>query len=394
MTRDLRNPLASAPLVEPEEPTLHAIFHHPLPLDPSRPVASALRPVKMLEAFRDAGYSVDVVAGYAAERRAASEAVVRRLAEGKRYDFMYSESSTLPTLLTEPSRVPTRPSVDFGLMHACQRAGVPVGLFYRDMYWMFPQFKQKYGAVTRRVIEQFYRYDLRRYVSLVDRLYVPSGEMGRVVPLVDQARVTELPPGHDTSVIPTATASPGTLRLLYVGGTGSHYEMGELFKAVEGLDGVTLTICTREADWRTYSSARAEALPPNIAVAHADGTDLDAQYANADVALVFVAPEAYWSFAAPFKLYEYLGKGKPVIASAGTLAARFIESSGSGWSVPYGAAPLRTLLEELRRNPDHVAKRALASRSIAPAHRWESRARTVIDDMRTLRKGAAPVVEV
>lgn len=40
--------------------------------------------------------------------------------EGIKYDFLYSESSTEPTLLTEKNHIPLYPFLDFGFLKYCK----------------------------------------------------------------------------------------------------------------------------------------------------------------------------------------------------------------------------------------------------------------------------------
>ena len=90
----------------------------------------------------------------------------------------------------------------------------------------------------------------------------------------------------------------------------------------------------------------------------------------------------------PVKLYEYLGRGKPVIASQGTLAAEVVGAAGAGWTLPYDAAALCGLLRRLLQHPQEVAEAAGRARQARQEHTWLSRARTVAQDMQAVRAGA------
>ena len=76
--------------------------------------ARMVRPRKMIQAFRDIGYEVFPVTGYAAERKEKIAEVKRMIRAGERFDFMYAEASTMPMLLTQPHHFPTHPFLDFG----------------------------------------------------------------------------------------------------------------------------------------------------------------------------------------------------------------------------------------------------------------------------------------
>jgi len=139
------------------------IFHHPLPIVDNGRSGSQVRPYQMLQAFRSLGLDVEVIAGYAAERSQRSQRVREQLRKGRRFSFVYSESSTLPTLLTEPSHMPISPKVDFGLLIEMRATGIPIGLYYRDVNWRFAHFRGMANWYKRAVMIPFYKYDWRQY---------------------------------------------------------------------------------------------------------------------------------------------------------------------------------------------------------------------------------------
>ena len=133
-----------------------------------------------------------------------------------------------------------------------------------------------------------------------------------------------------------------------------------------------------------------EAADGRIDVVHGSGQELEALYERADACVLFVEPDPYREFAAPVKLYEYLGHGKPVIASAGTLAAETVAACGAGWTPPYDAAELTGLLRRLLAAPDAVEEAAGRARQARAEHTWLRRANTVVEDMRAVRAGELP----
>lgn len=116
---------------------MRLIFHIPLKIDRNDPSASQIRPQKLMTAFAELGWEMDVVEGSARDRKQQITKIKRKIRQGVHYDFVYSESSTMPTLLTEPHHLPTHPCLDFGFMAYCKRHGIPVGLFYRDIHWQY-----------------------------------------------------------------------------------------------------------------------------------------------------------------------------------------------------------------------------------------------------------------
>ena len=88
------------------------IYHHPLPLTEGATSASGIRPVQMKHAFEKVGYEVWDVTGFTKERVQRAADVRHALRRGIRFDFCYSESSTMPMSMTNPTHLPTRPFLD------------------------------------------------------------------------------------------------------------------------------------------------------------------------------------------------------------------------------------------------------------------------------------------
>ena len=103
------------------------IYHIPNYINPEGNSGSSLRPRKMLEAFKSIGYEVDYVMGYAEDRKKQIDNIKQNIKNGVKYEFMYSESSTMPTLLTEKNHLPTHPFLDFGFMKFCKKNGIKIG---------------------------------------------------------------------------------------------------------------------------------------------------------------------------------------------------------------------------------------------------------------------------
>jgi len=111
----------------------------------------------MRQAFTDIGYRVMEVSGYAAERRQAMRRVRAAIAACDVPAFVYGENATIPNALTEPRHLPPHPLLDLSFFRDCQRAGAPVGIFYRDIYWRFRQFRQGINPILEAGLQATYR---------------------------------------------------------------------------------------------------------------------------------------------------------------------------------------------------------------------------------------------
>lgn len=80
--------------------------------------------MKMIEAFKECGYEVVVVEGYGKERKRQIKEIKSNILKGVKYDFLYSESSTMPTLLTEKNHLPLYPFLVFHFLRFARNMGL------------------------------------------------------------------------------------------------------------------------------------------------------------------------------------------------------------------------------------------------------------------------------
>ena len=364
------------------------IFHAPFPLQPDRVAASMLRPLAMRRAFADLGYRVMNVTGYAAQRRRAMTRVRAALAAGARIEFVYSENATIPNALTEPRHLPVHPLLDVAFFRHCRRSGVPVGVFYRDVYWRFPRFREGINPVLEAGLQAAYRSELMAFERVGLHLFLPSQAMARHVPHVDPVRMSALPPGAP-DVAATRRDSDGwddggdedgkELELLFVGVLQDNYRLDACLRAVSATPGTRVTLCVRQETWETSRDHYAPLLPAGRAqVVHRSGAELEPLYRRADLGVLFTEPNPYWDFAVPYKLYEYLAHELPVIAVHGTQTGRLVEEMGIGWVLSYDAGALGDLLRHLREAPEEIEAVRRRMREVLPDQTWQARARTVV----------------
>lgn len=355
------------------------IYHAPYPLNRQATSASGIRPVQMRDAFEANGYDVWEVTGTPQERRQLIKKIRQAIENGQSFDFLYSESATIPTMLAGQKHFPPHPFLDVALFKHCARNAIPTSLFYRDIYWAFDSYLDLVKPGIAHAMRQLYRYDLRWYAKYVDLLYLPSEKMADYVPVYPQSRTKALPPG--AQIKDPEHSDTGTINMLYIGGVGEHYKLHEAVRAVASTPGASMTICTRENEWEKVKEQYEPLMDDSIRVVHRSGDGLAELYAQADVCSLFVDPGEYRSFAAPVKLYEYVGYGLPVISSAGTHAADFVQDNHCGWSVDYSAEALSDLLARLSSAPQELATMTSSVKVARQNHTWLARAAQVADDM-------------
>lgn len=349
------------------------IYHVPYPLNFQATNGSGIRPVKMYQAFVDAGYEVLLISGYAKERRQLIKEARQRILAGEKFAFLYSESATIATSLTEKKHLPPHFFLDFSFFKFCQKNGIKGGVFYRDIYWAFDTYLKLVKPPVARIMRMLFRYDLYQYNRTLSKIFLPSLEMGKFVPIVKPDMFTALPPGcpENDSAFPTEKLS-----ILYIGGVGEHYKLHKLLEAVKTLPNVELTICTGKAGWEAISHEYQPFLAPNITVVHESGDGLIPLFAKANVCSLVMEPDEYREFAVPIKLFDYLGNLKPVLASTKTLAGKFVAENHCGWVVDYSVTAIREKLTELAELR-WVASMQEQVKVTRDANTWTARARQV-----------------
>lgn len=351
------------------------IFHVPFRLNPDATSASGIRPMRMRRAFEALGYDVLEVSGRHRERRSQMRAIRKRILAGLPVKFVYSEASTAPTGLGEKVTPATSLTRDVKFLRFCRRSGIPVGLFYRDIYWRDQEYANRVGRVLAALMRWRYHADLRGYRNAVDRIFVPSMRMAREIPHIDPRKCAALPPASDIVDVPEAI-DPATM--FYVGALGHYYKLHEAVRAFESVDGAVFTLCTSAALWEKERGGYTDLMTSgSTRVVHASGKELEPLYADSALGCLFMAPIEYREFAAPMKLYEYLGHGRPIVATEGSLAAQFVEQNDVGWVLPYSAVALRDLVEHLRAHPSDYRVKAERARIVRNQHTWSARASQV-----------------
>lgn len=352
------------------------IFHLPYKIDYNRPSGTNIRPQKLIKTFKNIGYEVELIEGYGKERKNKIKELKKKIKSGIKYEFLYSESSTMPTLLTEKHHLPLYPFLDFNFFKFCKKNRIKIGLFYRDIYWKYDFYKKAVGKIKSKFSEIFYKYDLKKYNELLDILFLPSLKMKRKLPEIDKETIS-LPPGLEKRKLKRKEQFKSKLlNLLYVGGVGDEYSLEKLFQAIRNLK-VNLTICARRNEWEKNYFKYEPLLISNINIIHKSGKELEKEYLKSDICLLFFPPSEYRSFAMPLKLFEYIQHKKTIIATKDTAAGDLIKRNNIGWVVDYKVEELIKLISVILKNREVLEKKEKNINEIYEEHTWQARAKKI-----------------
>lgn len=357
------------------------IYHVPYPITNETNSASAIRPRKMLEAFENNFDEVFVISGYGKERKKKFKELKKRVEAGIHYEFMYSENSTTPNLLTEKSHIPYYPFLERNIFRFCNKHGIPIGLFYRDIYWKFPVYKQKLDILKKYIMLPLYKYDLCIYNKYISIMYLPSREMGEYVDFKGTKRV--LPPGYDIKkeiLQKEKEEEYKLLELFYVGGVDGYYNISKLLESISQCNFLHLTICCHEDHFKQWIQKTRINIPSNVSIIHKKGEELEEFYKKADLGMLFFTSSGYRKMVMPVKLFEYLGHFLPIIATKDCAAGTFVEKNDIGWTVKYDTKELRQLLVDLNNNRKELKNKSQRMIEAAKRNTWNTRVLSVYND--------------
>jgi glycosyltransferase involved in cell wall biosynthesis len=368
------------------------VFYRTLAIDQDSRIGSGVRPAKLLEAFRQLGYEVDVVAGTADARRRAIGEVKRNVAGGAHYDFLYAEPPTTPVLLNESHHLPTHPLLDYRFLGYCHSRGIPVILFYSDIQWRLHDYPRQIGWPKYLAALPFFHLDLLVFRRVVDALLVPHrGMLPHIAGWASSTRNWASIPGFDPleTPPPRAPAPAGApLRLFYVGGVEPPvYDLtlllrGSAWARNHGLSH-ELTICCRQPEWLRRRAGYERYLGDHVKVVHnRDRRELLELYASHDIAVMpYGTTNSDWAM--PIKFPEAIGMELPILAGRATAVGKVVAEQGIGWVVGDSEEDFYAVLKSVDRGELERVRSAV--RRVRPHYEWSERAREIVAIAEELR---------
>jgi glycosyltransferase involved in cell wall biosynthesis len=280
---------------------------------------SSVRPQRIYEAFKKLGYDVSLLSGQQNRKRERWSKVFKKFLEIRKNmpDFCY----------VEPPSGPLFNFCDHLLLIYLKLKGVPIGLFYRDAYWLSVDRWHIKGAKQFFLI-RMYKFDLFLFKRVCKIVYFPSQTMADMFHLPHKGI---LPPAGIEFVNPSHQR---TNRAIYVGGLSLFYGTDTMLKAFEIINdklhkNIKLTVICREKEKKDFFENYID--KDWLEVAHANGDEqLEPFYSKCDIGLYPSRNNKSMNFCMPIKLCEYMSRGLPVVTTDTTEAAMFVKKNGSG----------------------------------------------------------------
>ncbi|MCH9756374.1 MAG: glycosyltransferase [Gammaproteobacteria bacterium] len=322
---------------------------------------SSLRPMKMLEAFKNSDVDLDVIEGKYSDRKRKIKSIKREILSGKKQiDLLYFESLSSPFFHTyrhfAGTTLPFLILIDVLFLVFCVRKKIKVVYYFRDIHWDFSESFGE-GDISKAklsFLRLLGRLELFLMKKVANKIYVPNGPFAHYIKAKFKVSAYPLPPGSDLEL--TRVSNGPVLKFTFVGGCGSLYDPALVFQVFSEFEEgkIFLEYCTRADEWIMNKYKYPNLNLNNLMITHKSGEQLHELYENADVALYLMPPSKYIQISMGVKSAEYIMAGKPIIAYEGTPVAMTIKKYDIGWVIPYEKAALKNLLDKLLINRNEI----------------------------------------
>lgn len=312
------------------------LLYYPFTLSEEANSGSKLRPLEMKRAFeqwtKEHGLGLLFISGTSRQRE---EQFERMKKEGQLDDllFCYMENQTIPIWLTDPGHKPQRLFADKKILSFLKQRNVPVGIFYRDIYWKFDELYPLKG-VKKKIMQAVYRMEEKFFEKYADVVFVPSLEMGEYVSIGKP--MADLPPGGKARPSSRRTRGENSCEAIYVGAIKSvEYGLPLLLESLEEANKKNIhcrltIVCRKEEFEGLEDTLKVKISNLGVRLAHISGKELDSLYGEMDFAFIPRLCTEYQNFSMPVKLVEYLSNGLPIVATSCKAQERFIGENGYG----------------------------------------------------------------
>ena len=358
------------------------IFHYPGPFYDILDAGEKKRPKRMYEAFCDLGYDVFLLNGTYLERKKKFSKIKNDL---KSFKFIYSENSTLPLRLCNNSHLPLINSPDYIFFKLAHEKKIPIGVFYRDIFWRYSEYKKQIGLMKYLLALSFYKSELKLYVKYASNIFIPSERMKKLMPNCALLKTSLLPPAENLHSLKSVGCNNKDykLNLIYVGSIcPPKYDISNFTEKLKRLKNksVSLTLITRKNEFEKYKQFYQ--FSDSVRFVIASGDELVPYYLKANIAVLYFAADEYMKMAMPQKLFEAVGFGLPILTYRNTAVADFVKKNDIGWVVSDDNVDI---LKYLLEHPEEIKAKRQNVLKIREEHTWKARAEQVIKILETNR---------
>ena len=349
-------------------------------LDSNATTGSHLRPQQMYRAFEEIGCKIKVLDGennkIKERRRKVNKTILWLLKNKPR--FCYIEPPSGPFFCIE----------DILLLLELRFFKVPTGIFYRDVYWKYPNMMfgdSFFDTIKRQVIIFMQKIDLFFMKRCCTHFFFPSDSMGEMFGGIKHK--SSLPPGCELKNVKSDIgfiSEDKELTYIYVGGASERYGVDliiESFKELnKNINISNLILICPENQWiKNYSDHINQFDYPWLSVIHANGPELDKYYKQADISIIPLLKTEYNDFAVAIKNFEYVSYLKPILSTNCNETKNIILNGNIGWVTNDNYLDFSKTLLYINSHREEIIKFKNNCEKFRNENTWEKRAETVIN---------------
>lgn len=360
---------------------LYIVF---IDLDEEPKTGSAVRPVKMLKAFNNLGLKIKILSGWnnkIFERRKKVKEIITWLKTNKP-KFCYIETPSGPFFCWW----------DLYLIKVLHKKKIPIGLFYRDAYWKFPEFSsnennKEVKVIKNLIIKYMQKRDWNIFEKYCNQIYFPSESM---LNHFNSPNKMVLEPGCEYKNINNPDENlfeHKVLNVIFVGGASKRYGTEELLGAVKLVNDnqikINLNFCCPKEQWNKFIlDNKIDINIKGLNIVHKYGDkELKKLYLEADFGIIALKRNIYNDFAVPIKLFEYLSYEKPILATKCIETERIIKKYDIGWIVADNENAIAEKMNELYEDNTEIIKKKRNCNKAIVENLWENRAKKVMNSL-------------
>ncbi len=351
-------------------------FVYPYNLSPYADKASLIRPYQMKQAFE----------------RVLGDSLVSSCGK-KRFsniDFnslqgLYLESINRPFIIQRILEKQINIFSDYFFIHKLKKCGVKMSIFYRDGFWAGDFLYKQYPFPIAFFLRLFYKLEWLFIKHYFDTIYLPSLELAKYMGEKDLSRFQVLLPGcssvNKKKNIRLKRERKEKFTFLYAGGILPPLnDLSLMLNLLGNRQGFELIMIIREDELKQCSALYSFEQYSNVdIVLSRQGDQLIDYYLQADATLLLYPYHSYRYLAMPFKAFESISYGLPLISFSDNVMGNFIKNQQLGISLPLieldGLFDDPDLLWGLLNDAQFFVKK------YAKNNTWENRAENIINDM-------------
>lgn len=317
----------------------YIILYYPYEYVLREDVGSGVRPANILKAFQDHcdKENKELIFIYGSQKERKKELSKLKKIPSSNILYTYIEFPNIPLLLSDDNHIPTNVLVDYKFFNFLNNKKIPVGGFYRDIYWDFNEVFPMRG-LKAFILRKLHRINLMFIKKHMDYVFLPSDLMNKYVK-IDTDKHVALPSGGIANIKYEIKSKENSklLKGIYVGTLHENANIKNMLKAYSQINKdsirVELIFICREREYEENKEMFEDVNKEKwFQMYHLSGNELAAKYLAADFAMLPYERNQYNDFSMPVKVFEYLSFGLPILTTNNIEVTNFVEENNCGIS--------------------------------------------------------------